>query len=89
MNIPLKPPCCNKIESNSLTVEKQPIFKKGDVVRAKKEYLGANETQESTMGIVIDYNPENDYLKLGVLNPQDYAFPPVSNMQGCYYELVE
>lgn len=88
MNTPIKPPCYNKIESSSSTIKKQPIFKKGDVVWAKLQYLGPNETQEKTMGVVVDYNPDNDYLKLGVLNPQDYAFPPISNMQGRFYELV-
>ena len=65
------------------------MFKKGDVVQSKKEWLADYETQESTMGIVVDYNPENDYLKVGVLNPQDYAFPPVLNARGEYYELVK
>jgi hypothetical protein len=64
------------------------MFKKGDVVQAKKEWLEPNETQESTIGIVVDYYPENDYLKIGVLNPQDYVFPPVLNARGCYYETV-
>ena len=38
------------------------MFKKGDVVQAKKEWLAEHETQESTMGIVVDYNPDNDYI---------------------------
>lgn len=63
-------------------------FVKGEILQAKKEYVAEYETQESTRGIVIDYNPENDYLKLGVLNPQDYAFPPILNACGCYYERV-
>ena len=65
------------------------MFKKGDVVQAKKEYLEVYETQENTMGVVVDYNPENDYLQIGVLNPQDYALPPIFNGRGCYYELVQ
>ena len=65
------------------------MFKKGDIVQAKKEWLDKNETQKSTMGIVIDYNPDNDYLKIGVLNPQDYAIPPIFNARGCYYEVVK
>lgn len=65
------------------------MFKKGDVVQAKKEWLDKGETQESTMGIVVDYNPENDYLKVGVLNPQDYSFPPILNARGEYYEIVK
>lgn len=64
------------------------MFKKGDIVQAKKEYLATYETQQDTRGIVVDYNPENDYLKVGVLNPQDYAFPPIFDARGCYYELV-
>lgn len=65
------------------------MFKKGDLVQAKKEWLEPYETQEDTMGIVIDYNPVNDYLQIGVLNPQDYAFPPIFNGRGCYYEVVK
>ena len=65
------------------------MFKKGDLVQAKTEWLEPNETQFDTMGIVVDYNPDNDYLLLGVLNPQDYAWPPVFNRRGCYYELVK
>ena len=65
------------------------IFKKGDVVQSKKEFLAAYETQADTMGIVVDYNEENDYLQVGVLNPQDYIFPPIFNGRGCYYELVK
>ena len=64
------------------------MFKKGDIVQAKKEWLEPHETQEDTMGIVIDYNPNNDCLKIGVLNPQDYAFPPIFNGRGEYYEVV-
>ena len=65
------------------------IFKKGDIVQAKKEYLADYETQEDTMGIVVDYNENNDYLQIGVLNPQDYALPPIFNGRGCYYEIVK
>ena len=65
------------------------MFKKGDIVQAKQEYLAPNETQESTMGIVVDYNEDNDYLKVGVLNPQDYAIPPIFNGRGCFYEIVK
>ena len=41
---------------------KQTIFKKGDIVQAKAEWVAAHETQADTMGIVVDYNPENDLL---------------------------
>ena len=64
------------------------IFKKGDIVQAKKEFLADYETQSDTMGIVVDYNEDNDYLQIGVLNPQDYALPPIFNGRGCFYELV-
>ena len=65
------------------------MFKPGDVVQAKTEFLEPYETQLSTRGIVIDYNSLNDYLRIGVLNPQDYAFPPIFNGRGEYYELVK
>lgn len=64
------------------------MFKIGDIVQAKAEFLNAGETQESTMGIVVDYNPDNDHLMLGVLNPQDWAIPPVSDCRGRFYEKV-
>lgn len=63
-------------------------FKKGDIVQAKKEWLAPYETQADTMGIVVDYNPDNDYLQIGVLNPQDYAFPPIFIGRGECYEIV-
>ena len=63
-------------------------FKKGDIVQAKKEWLAPYETQASTMGIVVDYNPDNDLLLVGVLDPQNYAFPPVLNARGEYYEIT-
>jgi hypothetical protein len=65
------------------------MFKKGDIVQSKKEYLASYETQEDTIGVVIDYNEETDYLKVGVLNPQDYALPPIFNARGCFYEIVK
>lgn len=68
---------------------KMAMFQKGDIVQAKKEWLAPYETQEDTMGIVVDYNPNNDYLQIGVLNPQDYALPPIFNGRGCYYEVVK
>ena len=65
------------------------MFKKNDIVQAKKEWLAAHETQSDTMGIVVDYNPDNDYLQIGALNPQDYTFPPILNARGEYYEIVK
>ena len=63
-------------------------FEKGDIVQAKKEWLAPYETQVSTRGIVVDYNPHNDLLLVGVLNPQEYAFPPIFNGRGEYYEII-
>jgi len=40
------------------------------------------------VGIVIDYNPENDYLVLGTLHPEKYAIPPTFSMRGEYYRHV-
>ena len=65
------------------------MFNKGDIVQAKIACLEPHETQAYTMGIVVDYNPHNDYLQIGVLNPQDYAFPPIFNGRGEYYEIVK
>ena len=65
------------------------MFKKGDIVQAKKEWLEPHETQEMTMGIVVDYNPDNDYLQIGSLEPHKYVFPPIFNGRGCYYEIVK
>jgi hypothetical protein len=64
-------------------------FNKGDIVQAKKEFLAPYETQADTMGIVVDYNPTNDLLLVGTLNPQKYALPPILNACGCYYEIVK
>lgn len=63
-------------------------FKKGDLVVAKDEYIAEYETLLDTAGIVIDYNPDNDYLILGVLHPEKYAIPPTFSMRGCYYRLA-
>lgn len=64
------------------------MFKKGDLIQAKPEFLDSNETLDDTVGIVYEYNPSNDYLKVGVLNPEDYAFPPIFNGRGACYEIV-
>ena len=60
-------------------------FKAGEVVVAKDEYIEPHETKESTAGIVLEYNPQNDYLALGVLHPENYAIPPSFSMRGCFY----
>ena len=65
------------------------MFKVGDLVQAKMEYLEPGETQESTMGVVLEYYESNKYLVLGVLNPNDYAIPPRFERWGGYYEKVE
>lgn len=64
------------------------MFSVGDIIQTKAEFLNDDETQESTMGIVVGYNPDNDYLEVGVLNPEDYFIPPVSCCRGRFYEKV-
>ena len=63
-------------------------FTKGDVLVAKDEYLASYETLEDTLGIVVDYSPDNDYLQLGTLHPEKYAFPPIFNGRGKFYRKV-
>ncbi len=66
------------------------MLKKGDVVVAKDKYLNKNEKVQDTLGIVVDYNPENDYLLLGSLHPEKYAFPPTFSMRGrCFRRITE
>lgn len=64
------------------------MFKKNDVIVAKDAYLERNETVKDTIGLVIDYNDENDYLEVGTLHPQDFAIPPIFNARGECYRLV-
>ena len=64
------------------------MFKKGDVVVAKTQFIEKHETKEDTLGIVLDYNPENDLLSLGSLHPEKYALAPIFSMRGEYYRLV-
>ena len=61
------------------------LFNKGDIVVAKDGFLNKNETLQDTAGIVIDHNPENDYLVLGTLHPEKYAVAPTFSMRGEYY----
>lgn len=65
------------------------IFTKGDVVVAKDEFIDKHETLEDTLGLVLDYNPDNDYLLLGSLHPEKYAIPPTFSMRGeCYRHIT-
>lgn len=64
------------------------MFNIGDIVQAKKEFIDAHETLDDTVGIVVEYNPDNDYLGVGVLNPEDYALPPIFSGRGSCYEVV-
>ena len=64
------------------------MFKKGDVVVAKDEFLGERETLQSTAGLVLEYYPENDYLLLGSLHPEKYAIPPTFPGRGEYYRHI-
>lgn len=64
------------------------MFTKDDIVVAKDDYLDKGETLESTVGVVIEYNPDNDYLILGVIHPEKYAIAPTFSRRGCFYRLV-
>ena len=64
------------------------MFIKGQVVVAKNEYIDENETVKGTAGIVLEYNPEIDYLLVGVLHPEKYAIPPTFPVKGSYYRLA-
>ena len=82
----------HEIRSNELTLESysadkadQVPFKKGDVVVAKDGFLDKGEILQDTLGLVVNYTPENDYLVLGVLNPEDYALAPTFSMRGEFY----
>ena len=66
------------------------MFKIGDVVVAKDEYLDKDETVRDTLGLVVRYNPDNDYLLLGSLHPEKHAIPPTFSMRGeCYRKITE
>lgn len=64
------------------------MFNKGDVVVAKDGFLGEHETLKDTLGLVIDHNPDNDYLLLGTLKPEKYAIAPTFSMRGEFYRLI-
>ena len=64
------------------------IFKAGAIVVSKEEFIDKHETLQDTVGLVIDYNPENDYLILGDLHPEKYPIPPTNSMRGCFYRLI-
>ena len=61
---------------------------KGDIVVAKDGFLDKGETLQDTLGVVIDYNPDNDYLVLGTLHPEKYTIPPTFSMRGEYYRHI-
>ncbi len=64
------------------------MFNEGDVVVSKEEFLEKNETLEGTLGIVISYNPDTDYLVLGSLHPEEYSIPPTYSMRGKFYRHI-
>ena len=64
------------------------MFDKNDIVVAKDGYLDKHETLRDTVGIVLSYNPDNDYLELGALNAEKYALPPIFCMRGCFYRHI-
>ncbi len=63
-------------------------MRKGDVVVAKNEFLEGNETALDTIGVVLDYNPKNDYLVLGLLHPEEHIIPPSFSRRGFCYRLI-
>lgn len=65
------------------------MFTKGNIVVAKNEYIRKGETLQETAGLVLDYNPDNDYLHLGVLHPEEYAIAPTFSMRGSCYRLLK
>ena len=64
------------------------MLNKGDIVVARDGFLDKNEKLQDTVGVVIDYNSENDYLILGTLHPEKYAIPPTFSMRGEYYRHI-
>lgn len=64
------------------------MFQKNDILVAKDKFVDKHETLQDTLGIVIDYNPDNDRLILGVVHPKKYAIPPTFSMRGEYYRHV-
>lgn len=64
------------------------MFQKDDIVISKEEFLSERETSLDTIGVVLDYNPENDALLLGVLHPENYGIAPTFAMRGEYYRLA-
>ena len=63
-------------------------FKKGDVVCAKDEFIAPHEILKDTAGIVVSYNPENDYLVLGEIHPEKHAIPHTYSMRGEFYRPI-
>jgi len=68
------------------------MFKPGDIVIAKDEYLESNESADSTIGFVDVYMQHNDYLVVKSLQHiatrllnRSYALTPVSNTRGKFY----
>lgn len=67
-------------------IDKQPKpFEKGRVVVALDDYLDKGESVKDTAELVIDHNPENNYLVTGVLHPEKYAIAPTFSRFGGYY----
>ena len=64
------------------------MFTKDDIVVAKDDYLDKGETLESTVGVVIEYNPDNDYFILGVIHPEKYAIARTFSRRGCFYRQI-
>ena len=50
--------------------------------------ISSNKDLWKNCGVVIEYNPDNDYLILGVIHPEKYAIAPTFSRRGCFYRLV-
>jgi hypothetical protein len=63
-------------------------FKKGDVVVAKDDFLNPGETLKDTLGVVVSYNPDNDYLVIGEIFKGNHFFNHTFSARGEFYRLV-
>lgn len=63
-------------------------FKKGDVVVAKDGFLNPGETLKDTLGVVVSYNPDNDYLVIGEVFKGNHALNHTFSARGEFYRLA-
>lgn len=71
------------------------MFKVGDVVQAKKEWLDAGETQADTVSVVVEIGLDwkdrqmITVMNCEVINNPNYYLKPTFRSSAEYYELVE